>query len=79
MNNSDLEAPNPGCNPKLDITVKPSLKSGCLFEMLFQDQQRCLFLNKGGKLTPATSIFICRQVIFPDCYFCTHIMFCIAY
>jgi len=40
VKNTDVEAPNPSCKPKLDTTVNLSLNSDWLIGMLFQDQQR---------------------------------------
>jgi len=57
VNNTDVEALNPGCKPKLDshtsrhfyiklYTISnSSLKSDWLFGISFQDQQRCWSRN----------------------------------
>jgi len=41
VNNTDVEAPNPACKPKLDINRNLSLKFDRLIWILFQNQQRC--------------------------------------
>jgi len=42
VNNTDVEAPNPGCKPKLDTNCKlQTVKTDWLIGMLLQGKQKC--------------------------------------